>query len=474
MIAALNTDGGYLMRGNFYDFKKSLKDKKIAVLGIGISNRPLIKYIASLGAHVTACDKISREKLGEISAELENLGVKLQLGHDYLNELENFDIIFRTPSLRPDYPELIRAVKNGACMTSEIEEFIKYCPGDIVGVTGSDGKTTTTTLIYNILRKQGYNTWLGGNIGVPLFDKLDSMKTGDKIVLELSSFQLMTACISPDISVITNLSPNHLDIHKSMEEYVESKKNIYKYQGEKGMLVLNLDNELTRGMEMEARGEVSFFSRRQKVRKGAYLDGNELMLVKDSGEYKICSADEIKLPGLHNIENLLAAFAAASSWCDIDSMRDVALTFAGVEHRIEFVRELNGVRYYNGSIASSPTRTIADLNSFNQKVILIAGGSDKKIPFDELARVGVQKVKHLILVGATARKIEDAFIHEMKSTGIYLPVTLASDLEEAVKTAAENGERGDVVTLSPACASFDMFKNFEERGNRFKEIVNSL
>lgn len=462
------------MREEFAKFKEYIKGKRVAVLGIGVSNKPLIRCIAQLGARVTACDKKCREDIGEICDEFENMGVELKLGQGYLKGLKEFEVIFRTPSLRPDLPELVEAIEGGVYITSEIEEFIRYCPAEILGVTGSDGKTTTTTLIYKMLQEEGYKVWLGGNIGTPLFDCLDDIKAEDKVVLELSSFQLMTMDVSPDVAVITNLSPNHLDIHKSMDEYIESKKNIFKFQDTTGLLVLNSDNEITRNMEETARGRVVFFSRLEDVNEGACLRGEELVLNKDGSAYAICSMEDVKLPGLHNIENLLAASAAVEGLCSIESMRRVAVTFTGVEHRIEFVREIDGVKFYNDSIASSPTRTAAGLSSFKQKVILIAGGYDKKIPFDELAEAGVRKVKLLILIGVTADKIEEAFIKEMKATGAKVPIIHAGSLEEAVEVARREAVEGDIVTLSPACASFDMFKNFEERGNRFKDIINNI
>lgn len=462
------------MREDFVKFREYIKGKKAAVLGIGVSNRPLIRYISRMGASVTACDKMTREKLGSVCDEMESMDIKLQLGPGYLNNIDGFDIIFRTPSLRPDLPELVSARNAGAYITSEIEEFLKYCPGEIIGVTGSDGKTTTTTLIYNILKEEGYKVWLGGNIGYPLFDKLEEISKEDKVVLELSSFQLMTASVSPDISVITNLSPNHLDIHKSMEEYVESKKNIYRYQDKNGLLVINLDNDITRSLDKEAKGKVRFFTRLSSVKNGAYLKDKELVLARNNSEMPICTMDEVRLPGLHNIENLLAAFSAVSDLCSPESMGRVARTFNGVEHRMEFVREVDGIKFYNDSMASSPTRTSAGIRAFKQKVILIAGGYDKKIPFDELARAGMDKVKTLILIGVTAKKIEEAFRMEMEKTGVEISIIYASTLENAVRLAKENGKTGDIITLSPACASFDMFKDFAERGNKFKEIVNKI
>lgn len=463
-----------MMKVEFESFKNNLKGKRVAVLGIGISNRPLIKYISNLGALITACDRKSREDIGDICNEFETEGVELKLGSMYLSGLEKFDIIFRTPSLRPDTPELLAAAEKGVYITSEIGEFIKFCPAPIIGITGSDGKTTTSTLAANILKEEGFKVWLGGNIGTPLFDRLEEIDEQDRVVLELSSFQLMMKSDSPDIAVITNLSPNHLDIHKSMEEYIECKKNIFKCQDNNGLLVLNKDNCITSSMEKEANGKVYFFSRKEEVENGAFLMGEDLILAKGGCKYTICRIDEVKLPGMHNIENLLAAFAATSRWCSIESMRKIALTFKGVEHRIEYIKEVDGIKFYNDSIASSPTRAAAGLNSFKQKVILIAGGYDKKIPFDELARVGVLKVKLLILIGVTAKKIEDAFKKQMALDSTSIPILHANNLEEAVHIAVERGKTGDIVTLSPACASFDMFKNFEERGNRFKEIVDSL
>jgi UDP-N-acetylmuramoylalanine--D-glutamate ligase len=464
------------MKKNFSDFKGYIKGKKVAVLGIGVSNKPLIRYLASLGAKIRACDKKSREEIGDICNEFENMGVDLRFRDSYLEGLDEFNIIFKTPSIRPDIPELVCAREKGVTITSEIEEFVRYCPAKIIGVTGSDGKTTTTTIIYNMLKEEGYKTWLGGNIGTPLFDKLDEISENDMVVLELSSFQLMTMDVSPEIAIITNLSPNHLDIHKSMDEYIEAKRNIFKHQDKDDIIIINMDNDTTYSMKDEAKGRVVPFSRRQNVVDGACLEGNNLV-IKDNGETNIiCSMDEVKLPGLHNIENFLAASAAVKELCSIDAIRKVATEFHGVEHRIEFVREIDGVKYYNDSIATTPTRAIAGLNSFKQKVILIAGGYDKKIPFTELAKVGVDKVKVLILMGTTAQKIEDEFIKEMNTRGINggLPIIRTASLEDAINIARVSARPGDIVTLSPACASFDMYKNFEEKGNKFKEVVNNL
>ena len=458
------------MKRNFDDFKQFIKCKKIGVVGIGISNKPLIDFLLKLGARVSAFDKKSPDEIGEVARELKEKNVDLVLGEKYLNDLSDFDIIFKTPSMRIDSPAFVKAKEKGAYITSEMEEFIRYCPAKIYGVTGSDGKTTTTTLMYNILKKQGYKSWIGGNIGTPLFSEVEEITPDDRVVIELSSFQLMTMNISPEVAVITNVSPNHLDIHKDMEEYIMAKKNIFKYQSNSDLLVLNKDNELTNSITGEALGKVRQFSIKEKLNKGGYLNKDSLCIDGD----EVCKLSEIKLKGMHNVENLLAAFCALKDDVNIESMREIATTFSGVEHRCEFVREINGVKYYNDSIASSPTRTLAGLKAFEKPVILIAGGYDKKIPFDILAEEGYSKIKTLVLMGATKYKIKEAFENLELKKHVHIPIIMANSLVEAVNSARKVSCRGDVVTLSPACASFDMFANFEIRGNMFKEIVNDM
>ncbi|MDW8801695.1 UDP-N-acetylmuramoyl-L-alanine--D-glutamate ligase [Clostridium sp. A1-XYC3] len=458
------------MKRNFENFKIFIKDKKTAVVGIGISNTPLINFLVDLGAKVTAFDKKTEEQIGEVAKEFKNRGVELILGDNYLDELKGFDVIFKTPSMRIDSPAMLKAKEEGSYITSEIEEFVRYCPAKLYGVTGSDGKTTTTTLIYNMLKQEGYNTWVGGNIGTPLFTKIEDIKDSDRVVLELSSFQLMTMNVSPEVAVITNLSPNHLDIHKDMEEYVDAKKNIFKHQSENDLLVLNMDNEITNSMVRESIAKISRFSVKNKVEQGAYFQDSKLYV---KGK-EVCALNEVKIKGMHNVENLLAAFCALSDDVSIRSMREVSTTFTGVEHRCEFVRELDGVKYYNDSIASSPTRTVAGLKAFDKPVILIAGGYDKNIPFQSLAEEGHSKIKTLILIGDTKYKIKESFEEFKVRTGKDLNIIIEENLESAVLKAKDISEGGDIVTLSPACASFDMFPNFEARGNRFKEIVKNL
>ena len=451
------------------EFKYNVAGKNITVIGIGISNLPLIKYLVSLGANVTACDRRSAEDLGENYTELENLGVKFNLGDGYLNNLSG-DMIFKTPGMRYDVPELLKAKENGSIVTSEMEVFFEVCPSHIIAVTGSDGKTTTTTLIHKMMTDAGYKTWLGGNIGNPLLTDTEKMKENDWVILELSSFQLHTMRKSPEIAVITNISPNHLDMHKDYKEYIDAKKNIMLYQNEGDTLIVNADNQVTADIGKSASGAVKYFSRNDMA--DVYLDGN---IIK-RGIVEILNIKDIKIPGMHNVENYMAAIAAVSGLVSKEVIVNVAKTFGGVEHRIELVRTLDGVKYYNSSIDSSPNRTINTLRVFPNKVIMIAGGKDKGIPYDEIGPALAEHVKVLILIGATSDKIQEALDAEINKTGNGkdIEVIRATSYEDAVNTARSKAHDGDVVLLSPASTSFDMFRNFEERGNLFKKIVNEL
>ncbi len=456
------------MKNKLQAWLESLRGKKILVLGIGVSNRPLVRLLLQAGLDVTACDKTPRESLDDEVLELEELGAKLRVGEKYLQELTG-DVVFRTPGMHPGIPALSALREQGAEITSEMEAFFEVCPCKIIAVTGSDGKTTTTTLISEILKQAGHNVHVGGNIGQPLLPMTDAMKPEDFAVVELSSFQLMTMTRSAHVAVVTNLAPNHLDMHRDMAEYVCAKENIYLHQSTADKLVVNLDNEITSGFAARAAGRVEKFSRLSRPEQGCFLDGDTVYL---DGEAVLTRAD-IRIPGLHNVENYMAAICATRDFVSPEDVLAVARTFGGVEHRIEFVRELRGVRYYNDSIASSPSRTMAGLHAFDQKVILIAGGYDKKIPFDVLGPEICDHVKALILCGATAEKIETA-VKAAPNYAQRLPVVTVSTLSEAVHAAASIAEPGDVVTLSPACAAFDQFKNFMVRGKAFKELVLGL
>ena len=453
------------MNKKLEEFKLNIKGKKIDVIGIGISNVPLIKFLAKNNAEVYACDKRTKEQLGNVYEELSDIGVKFSLGENYLDNLQG-ELIFKTPGMRFDTPELLEAKKRGAEITSEMELFTEFCPAKMIAVTGSDGKTTTTTLINKLLEKEGYKTWLGGNIGTPLFCSLEDIKEDDIVVLELSSFQLHTMKKSPQIAVITNISPNHLDMHKNYQEYIDAKKNIMLYQSTDDILVVNMENEVTCNIGKESSAKVTGFG------------WDSLFDVYSDEEYiykngqKILKVGDIKIPGRHNVENYMAAIAAVGDMVSVDTIEFVAKDFGGVEHRIELVRTLNGVRFYNSSIDSSPNRTMNTLNVFPEKVIMISGGKDKGIPYDEIGPVIVEHVKTLILIGATAGKIKDALL---KSDGHEaVEVIECDEYSDAVNIAYENAKDGDVVLLSPASTSFDRFKNFEERGRLFKDLVTSL
>ena len=455
---------------DFCEFKKFINGKNVAVVGIGVSNIPLINFLVKLGANVTGFDMKSEEALGEVAVDFKKKGVKLELGEKYLDKLTGYEVIFKTPSMRIDCEALVRAKKEGAYITSEMEEFVRYCKGKIYAITGSDGKTTTTTIISKLLEAQGYKTWVGGNIGTPLFSNIEEIDENHMVVLELSSFQLMTMNLPVDVAVVTNLAPNHLDMHKDMQEYIDAKKNIFLYQSNDSVLVLNRENDITYGFESEAKAEIREFSSKRVLENGAYF--NEGVLYLDGNV--VCKKDDIVIKGMHNVENYLAAFTATKDDVEIKTMKRVAESFAGVEHRCELVRDLDGVKYYNDSIASSPTRTLAGLFAFERKVILIAGGYDKHIPFEPLAEEGYPFIKELILLGDTKDLIKEAFDKLTLNKNINIPIVMVDSLEEAVNKAKEIAKSGDIVTLSPACASFDMFPNFAVRGNRFKEIVNSL
>ena len=451
------------------NFKALFAGKRVAVLGIGVSNAPLIALLCRAGALVTAHDRKSRTELKDQAGSLEKLGATLCLGPGYLDGLDA-DYIFRTPGMRPDLPQLAAAAAQGAVLTSEMECFFDFCPCPIIAVTGSDGKTTTTTIIAELLRAAGRTVHLGGNIGNPLLPALQEMDPADVAVVELSSFQLMTMEKSPRIAVVTNLEPNHLDIHKSMEEYVDAKRNIYRWQQPGDLLIVNADNAITASFPAEPGVTRRTFSRSGPVKDGIYFDG--VSIRHAPGGDQIVDRAEIKLPGLHNIDNFMAAFAATEGLVTKEIWRRVAMSFAGVEHRIELVRERRGVAYYNDSIASSPSRTIAGLRAFDQKVILIAGGYDKKIPFETLGEEICARVKILILCGDTAAAIRRS-VETAKTPGdpvIYECRTMG----EAVETAGEVARSGDVVILSPACASFDKYPNFMQRGLDFKKKVMKL
>ena len=457
-----------MANSKFDAFKEYVKYKNITVVGIGISNLPLIKFLVENGAVVTACDKKTVDELGDSGKELLSLGVKLNCGEGYLDNLSG-DIIFKTPGMRFDLPQLQMARENGSIITSEMEVFFEVCPAKIIAITGSDGKTTTTTLVHKILTESGHKCHLGGNIGNPLLCNTEEIAPDDLVVLELSSFQLHTMKKSADVSAITNITPNHLDMHKSYEEYIEAKRNIYLHAGKDSVLVVNKENDKSFKCKESANGQVRVFGYDKEC--DVYCDGESIYAFGK----KILDKKDIKIPGEHNVQNYMTAIAVTYPLYSEDAVKKVAQTFGGVAHRIEFVRELDGVKYYNSSIDSSPNRTINTLKVFD-KVILITGGKDKGIPYDEIGESLATKTKHIILIGKTGPIIKEALDKYSEKTGIGkdIPTEFCTTYEEAVNAARSAAKEGDIVLLSNASTSFDMFKNFEERGNLFKEIVNNL
>ena len=455
------------MKSLLESYFTSLQGRRIVVLGLGVSNRPLVRLLLRYGCTVVGCDKTPREKLDAELLELEQQGCILQVGEGYLDGL-SADIVFRTPGMHPDNPALQQLRKAGAEVTSEMEVFFELCPCMILAVTGSDGKTTTTTLISEMLKASGKTVWLGGNIGTPLLPLLDQMKVTDFAVVELSSFQLMDMRRSAHVAVVTNLAPNHLDVHKDMDEYVEAKKNVFRFQMADDVLVLNGDNAITAGFR--GNGKTRFFSRKSTEVQGVYLDGS--MICRDG--VPVLDTREIVIPGVHNVENYMAAILAVEDLVDDEIIRKVAKEFGGVEHRIELVRVKDGVKFYNDSIASSPSRTIAGLNSFEERVLLIAGGYDKHIPYDVLGPVICAHVKKLYLNGQTAGLIRKAVEEASQYTPGNPEMIDCGDFTTAVHRAAEDAKSGDVVLMSPASAAFDQFKNFMVRGDYFKKLVKEL
>lgn len=455
------------------DYINGIKDKRIAVIGIGVSNTPLIRLLLSCGCNVTACDKRSLAEMGMEGLELINMGAKLKLGDNYLEGLDH-DIIFRTPGLMPFDPHLESAKAKGSLITSEMEVFFELCPCRIVAITGSDGKTTTSTIIAELFKHAGYTVHLGGNIGHPLLCEIPDIKPEDIAVLELSSFQLHSMKCKPNVAVITNISPNHLDKHKDYQDYIDAKRAIYAMQDENDRLVLNYDDGHTPYYLETAKSSVSYFSDKSEIQNGAVCSNGVISRVHNGVKAPIMRADEIKLPGEHNLQNYLAAFAATEGYVSDEVCREVAETFAGVEHRLEQVRVLRGVTYINDSIGTSPTRTAAGLRAMKVKPIVIAGGYDKHIPFDGLGDDLCKMAKEVILTGATAGKIEQAILSSKYYKDSGLKFETVEDFDEAVHTAAAHAQEGDIVLLSPACAAFDHFKNFAERGKHFKKLIMEL
>ncbi len=455
------------------EYKNKIKGKRVGVLGLGISNMPLVDFLVSAGAVVTARDKKDRASASEKYEKLESIGVNIVCGENYLEGLDD-EIIFRSPGIRPDVPEIAKAVANGAVLTSEMELFFDLCPCHIIAITGSDGKTTTTTITSELLRAEGKTVYIGGDIGAPLLPLVEKMKPDDYAVVELSSFQLQTMRKSPERCIITNITPNHLNWHTGMDEYAEAKHNIFKYQDKNSYLVTNYLYDSVKNLR--SKGKTALFSSNGKpdTKTGVYIKDDVITYYDENGEIPVLDCKDIKIPGRHNIENYMAAYCVLYDIVSAKTLKEVASTFGGVKHRCEFVREYDGVKYYNSSIDSSPTRTIAALSSFKEKVIVILGGYDKNIPYEPLVLPLLEHAKAAVLTGATAEKIYKAITENGEFEKSGLEIYKQSDFESAVNCAKEIAKAGDTVILSPAAASFDAFENFEVRGDTFKKIVNGF
>lgn len=457
------------------EFNEYIRYRKVAIIGLGVSNIPLIDYMYQKKARVTVFDDREKESIPkELMDKIELYKFEYSFGKNNLKKLINFDIIFRSPSCLPTKLELEEEAKRGAIVTTEIETLMKMCPCKTIGVTGSDGKTTTTSLISAILKQAGYNTYLGGNIGTPLFTKLAEMKPEDIVVLELSSFQLMGMKVSPNIGVITNITPNHLNIHKDYQEYIDAKKNIFKYQNKNDRIILNYDNEITRKCAKEAEAQVVFFSSKEKLENGFIVDGKMIKECQDNIRKHILDTQDVILKGEHNYQNIATALAATKTLVNLEDAVETIKKFNSVEHRLEFVKEINHVKWYNDSASSSPTRTISGIRAFDEELILIAGGYDKNLDYTPLAKPIVDKVKALLLIGQTSGKIFESVKQEMERQNKDIIIYMCDTLKETVDIANRIAKEGQVVLFSPGSASFDMFKNAYDRGNQFKNLVNKL
>lgn len=393
------------------EFNKFASGKKIAIIGLGVSNLPLLDYFHNLDCKISVFDNRTKDELDkEVIEKIDTYRIEYFGEENNLENLVGFNIIFRSPIVMPYRKEIKAEEERGAIVTSEIEMVLKLTPGKVIGVTGTEGKTTTTSIIYEIIKQAGYRCFLGGNIGKPIFTQIKDMRPDDIIVLEMSSFQLTSMDVSPNISVVTNIFPDHLNVHSSYEEYREEKKNIFKHQSENGITILNYDNKFTREFAKETNGKVIFFSSKEKLQDGFIYDNSDgiIKYCEDGIRRHITKKEEVKLRGIHNYENICAALAATSSLVNLETATKIIQEFKGVEHRLEFVRELNGVKWYNDSIGTSPASTIAGLNAFDENIILIAGGSDKGLDYKEVGETIANKVQTLILTGPTSTKIEEA------------------------------------------------------------------
>jgi UDP-N-acetylmuramoylalanine--D-glutamate ligase len=450
--------------------------KNSAVVGLGLEGLSSAKYLAEHGALVSARDQMTEKELpNEEIKELKRLGVEIELGKNYLEGLEKFDWIVRTPFIRPDLPEFVKAVESGVRLTSQTRIFFELCPANIVGVTGTKGKGTTSTLIKLMLEKAGKRAFLGGNIGEPPLSFLDETKVGDWVVLELSSFQLIDLEISPKIGVVLMTTSEHLDWHTDTSEYHQAKYNLVKFQTPTDFAVINSDYPVSRSFAKETKAKKVWFSLSEESDPGVFLKEGKLWRWFHGKYEEIIQAKDVRIPGRHNLENAAAAAAAVSILgVSTTVIRQTLEEFPGLEHRLELVREWKGKAFYNDTFSTTPETAIAAVRAFEQPMTIILGGSSKNSDFTELGQelVKNKNLVNIVLIGQTANEIEKTIKKAGKPAAKMLHAS--GTFREIVKLATQITPKGGIVLLSPACASFDMFKNYKERGKQFKEIVNSF
>ena len=459
--------------------KDSFKNKRVTVMGLGLfgGGVGITKFLVSQGADVTVTDLKNSEELSQSLKLLDDLPVRFRLGQHLDEDFSDTDLLIVNPAIPNDSRFLQIARDNDVCIDTELNIFFRLCPAPIMGITGSNGKTTTTSLLGDMLKAGGINAWVGGNIGISLLEHIDEIETDDVVVLEISSFQLDNLSkieMSPYVSIVTNIAPNHLDRHKDMADYIDAKKSIIRYQEKDDYTILNYDDPVLRKWESECKGNVLWFSAEKDLKQGVFLRNNEIIIDYDSKRNAISCLSQVKIKGIHNIQNIMAAVCAANVMrADVEAIKNAIINFQGIEHRLEFVSSINGVQYYNDSKATTPEAAIAGIRAFDSPVILIAGGYDKEVSLDQFAQECAKNTKCVILIGKTAENINE-LIQDAKGEKAQPEVYLATSLDESVRKASSVAETGDVVLLSPACASYDMFPNYEERGKRFKELVHQM
>ncbi len=457
--------------------RSEIRDQKFVVLGLARQGIAVARWLASQGAQVTVSDIKPADQLKDAIEALRDVEVKYVLGGHPPTLLDECDVLCLSGGVPIDLPIVMAARQGSIPLTNDAQLFVERCPAPIIGITGSAGKTTTTTLVGEIMRAAQYTTYVGGNIGNPLIGDLGSITPRDRVVMELSSFQLELMSSSPHIAAVLNITPNHLDRHPSMEAYVKAKAHILEHQSFDDTAVLGHDDPIARSLAGRANGYVRFFSREKIVGRGAFLSGERIVIVQNQA-IEVCRLNDIQLRGAHNVLNVLAACAitAAAGNVDVEAMAHVIREFKGVAHRLQLIREVNGARYYDDSIATAPERLIAGVSAFDEPVVLLAGGRDKHLPWADAARTIVSHVRELIVFGEMAVLVRQAVEAQLSTaeSRMLSQIHHVHTLDEAVAKAAQVARSGDVVLLSPGGTSFDAFKDFAERGDRFQELVKAL